>query len=810
MRWFFYYPGKVNMATNWNEILRNTNNLNDVLSILKKVLAGLDAKADFTTVDEALNTINGLDVSVQEKLGELTNELQVFEVEKEEAIQDLLKHGGRAYPTLALANADIANIALDTKVSVLSETEGGDYYKATAGATSLTKSPYDPLFQGKKYTDQKTEKSVEGVIGKNLFNPNASDVAIGYFPSNTTGVLTANTSYNTTGFISVNSEQQYTISVKHYWCWYDTNKTFISGTNDLNTNRTQTAPINAAYMRASARNTNLSWVDLQIEQGSVATTYEAYRLLIQQNSLPNLIISSPKIVSRSIGMEKVNFVQIGKNLFSKNAATIGMYVGQDGSSGSSANLCVSAYIPVISGQQYTARSSASMTYGMRFACFYDVAKNIVAGGINSIDTTATTFTAPVDAAYVRITINIASLGIFQLEAGAISTTYEPYKATLVGSNGEQIFAPVPAKSIGQTELLEQSVLPSKTNFLQASKNLFNKVSATIGKYINGNSGGLADNATYDTSDYIPVVALAQYTSNRSMRFHAFFDENKNFIVGGSNTASTTFTPPAGAAFVRLTLSHTDLSAFQLELGSVTTSFEAYGYVLKLLDNTPIFTDASSASKWKGKKWASQGDSITASNHWQGFVVESHQLSWTNFGVSGTKVSGASGDANAMCQDTRINAIPVDTDLVTMMGGTNDWAQNVPLGDINSTDPLTFYGALNTFAQKAFARWPTKRIAVATTPYGEIPDYTGRAGWTNPAHNSLGLTTNDYAEAIRQFCKRVNIHCIDVALSAGWGTYNITEALGGSTTDHLHPASGSNAAKGIGAAYIKGLKDIEPI
>jgi len=141
------------MATNWNEILGNTSNLNDVLSILKKVLAGLDAKADFTTVDEALNTINGLDVSVQEKLGELTNELQSFEVEKMEAIQDLLKHGGRAYPTLALANADIANIALDTKVSVLSETEGGDYYKATAGATSLTKSPYDPLTQSKEYVN---------------------------------------------------------------------------------------------------------------------------------------------------------------------------------------------------------------------------------------------------------------------------------------------------------------------------------------------------------------------------------------------------------------------------------------------------------------------------------------------------------------------------------------------------------------------------------------------------------------------------------------------------------------------------------
>ncbi|MFV5497291.1 hypothetical protein VXQ16_12065, partial [Acinetobacter baumannii] len=55
----------------------------------------------------------------------------------------------KTYPTLAAANADIANIALNTKVSVLSETDGGDYYKASASATSLTKSAYDPLTQAK-------------------------------------------------------------------------------------------------------------------------------------------------------------------------------------------------------------------------------------------------------------------------------------------------------------------------------------------------------------------------------------------------------------------------------------------------------------------------------------------------------------------------------------------------------------------------------------------------------------------------------------------------------------------------------------
>ena len=54
------------------------------------------------------------------------------------------------YNTLAEANADIANIAVNQNVNVV---DSGLYYKEIAGATSLTKSPYDPLGQSKTYTD---------------------------------------------------------------------------------------------------------------------------------------------------------------------------------------------------------------------------------------------------------------------------------------------------------------------------------------------------------------------------------------------------------------------------------------------------------------------------------------------------------------------------------------------------------------------------------------------------------------------------------------------------------------------------------
>lgn len=77
------------MATNWNAILSNTNNLQDVLSILKKVLASLDIKADFSDLEGAIEVINGLDINVQEKLGTLAQELESFSQEKTDALDSL-------------------------------------------------------------------------------------------------------------------------------------------------------------------------------------------------------------------------------------------------------------------------------------------------------------------------------------------------------------------------------------------------------------------------------------------------------------------------------------------------------------------------------------------------------------------------------------------------------------------------------------------------------------------------------------------------------------------------------------------------
>ena len=68
------------------------------------------------------------------------------------ALSNLSTVASKFYPTLAEANADIANITVNQVVNIGEVANGGLWHKATAEETSLTRSPYDPLTQAKAYT----------------------------------------------------------------------------------------------------------------------------------------------------------------------------------------------------------------------------------------------------------------------------------------------------------------------------------------------------------------------------------------------------------------------------------------------------------------------------------------------------------------------------------------------------------------------------------------------------------------------------------------------------------------------------------
>lgn len=87
----------------------------------------------------------------------------------EVALSNLSTTANKFYPTLSEANSHLATMSVNAVVTIGEEANKGLWYKATAGATTLTKSAYDPLTQANNYTNNKAiaTKTEAVAIAKN-------------------------------------------------------------------------------------------------------------------------------------------------------------------------------------------------------------------------------------------------------------------------------------------------------------------------------------------------------------------------------------------------------------------------------------------------------------------------------------------------------------------------------------------------------------------------------------------------------------------------------------------------------------------
>ena len=114
------------------------------------------------------------------------------------ALSNLSTTANKYYSTLAAANADIANIVLNQSVTIGEEANGGLWYKATAGATSLTKSPYDPVEQANNRMDANPLFKQKQIVAGDDFN-NFKTPGRYYIWSNLTSAQVLNAPYYSGG-----------------------------------------------------------------------------------------------------------------------------------------------------------------------------------------------------------------------------------------------------------------------------------------------------------------------------------------------------------------------------------------------------------------------------------------------------------------------------------------------------------------------------------------------------------------------------------------------------------------------------------
>ena len=169
----------------------------------------------------------------------------------------------------------------------------------------------------------------------------------------------------------------------------------------------------------------------------------------------------------------------------------------------------------------------------------------------------------------------------------------------------------------------------------------------------------------------------------------------------------------------------------------------------------------------GLAWFQYGDSLTGQDEWQTYVtnvIPSSILS-TNGGIGGTTVAengtsawvdpfgrfvtdGANPDPgggatlvlSSMSNQQRIDSIPTDrADFFTIMGGVNDWSNNITLGVITDNTVNTFYGAYKIMLDRFYTRFPNARILLMNTSH-----YDGELSSTNGNGNTL----EQFRQAVR--------------------------------------------------------------
>ena len=239
----------------------------------------------------------------------------------------------------------------------------------------------------------------------------------------------------------------------------------------------------------------------------------------------------------------------------------------------------------------------------------------------------------------------------------------------------------------------------------------------------------------------------------------------------------------------------------------------------MLDNadTDAFVEGITRNKTKtwyaGKKFAFLGDSIT---HLDTFSYLRNNFvpdSVTDCGISGSTICG--NGANAMWQDTRINSLPLDADVIHVMGGTNDNVQNKPIGEIslNNYNTNTFVGAYNVLLSKIYYKY----FRGTTGKYSQTIDYSNITRINADRYSgfpyimiatpfySIQAQENEskYADAIKEIAKMWHIPCVDHYYLDGINDQNAYRYQ----DDDIHPN-----ARGRSKMYgtLQGvLMDIEP-
>ena len=201
-----------------------------------------------------------------------------------------------------------------------------------------------------------------------------------------------------------------------------------------------------------------------------------------------------------------------------------------------------------------------------------------------------------------------------------------------------------------------------------------------------------------------------------------------------------------------------------------------------------------SNKFIGETIITYGDSITHANNWQPYLKRELHCNTENYGIDGSKISGDA--ATSMCNTARINTLP-DLSFLIIMGGMNDWAQNVVI-DGDENDVTNFTGGCHAMFKNIINKYPSACIYCVGTSFGYMESFTEKT------KNNIGLTTLDYSKKLCEIASVYGIPSISSYENMGVCDINKTLFLRDDGGIYIHP--NADGAKRLANVIINLLTD----
>lgn len=168
-----------------------------------------------------------------------------------------------------------------------------------------------------------------------------------------------------------------------------------------------------------------------------------------------------------------------------------------------------------------------------------------------------------------------------------------------------------------------------------------------------------------------------------------------------------------------------------------------------------------------------GDSTTWGEN--GFNTGGPEISWVhqlpnllpnittrNYGQRSSRIAANRSDSFL----ERYKTMDDEADIIFVMGGVNDFLNDIPMGYFGSTNPTTFYGALHQLLSGLYRKYPHAQLIFATPAKEKFTKHNGRTYPNSFQLNGQYHSQIDYVNAIKQVCDRFSIPVIDLYSISG--------------------------------------------